>query len=86
MGRLDIIKGRIAESIIAEMFSEMGYKVIRFGYENIMPELANKDNLIKGSKSHPFSITPSSQSASPQIKAKSPAPAPVHSLNQTESV
>ena len=26
----------------------MGYKVVRFGYENIMPELANKNNLIKG--------------------------------------
>ena len=48
MGRLDIIKGRIAESIITEMFSEMGYKVVRFGYENIMPELANKHSLIKG--------------------------------------
>ena len=48
MGRLEIIKGRLAESIIAEMFSEMDYKVVRFGYENIMPELANKNNLIKG--------------------------------------
>ena len=43
-----MIKGRIAEAIIEDMFINMGMKVVRYGYENVIPELANKNNLIKG--------------------------------------
>ena len=43
-----MIKGRIAEAIVEDMFNNMGMKVVRFGYENVIPELANKNNLIKG--------------------------------------
>lgn len=36
------IKGKIAETIFEEMFSEAGdYSIIPFGYEKILPELAN---------------------------------------------
>ena len=48
MAKIDFLRGKIAECIVAEMFSDMGYQVVRFGYENIMPGLANKDNLLKG--------------------------------------
>jgi len=34
-----LIKGRIAETVFEQMFSEVGYKVIPFGYERAMPEL-----------------------------------------------
>jgi hypothetical protein len=38
----DLIKGKIAEIIFAQMFRDAGkYSVIPFGYENIMPELIN---------------------------------------------
>lgn len=38
----DFIKGKIAETIFEEMFLEAGdYTIIPFGYEKILPELAN---------------------------------------------
>lgn len=36
----NVIKGRIAESIVEEMLTEGGYKVFRFGYESVLQHLA----------------------------------------------
>jgi hypothetical protein len=41
-------KGRIAENIVSSMFKEAGFKVIKYGYEYTVPQLANRNNLIKG--------------------------------------
>jgi len=41
-------KGKIAEKIVEGMFKEAGFKVIRYGYEYTVPELADKSNLING--------------------------------------
>ena len=48
MAKIDFLRGKVAECIVAEMFSDIGYQVVRFGYENIMPGFANKDNLLRG--------------------------------------
>ena len=40
--------GKTAEKIVAQMFEEAGYKVINYGYEYTVPELADRNNLIKG--------------------------------------
>lgn len=38
----DLVKGKIAEIVFAQMFRDAGeYSVIPFGYENIMPEFVN---------------------------------------------
>lgn len=47
MSTENILKGRIAESIVEEMLKEAGFKVFRFGYEAVLQHLAN----IKLSKS-----------------------------------
>jgi len=41
-------KGKIAEKIVKDLFIEAGFKVIDYGYEHTVSELANKNNLIKG--------------------------------------
>jgi hypothetical protein len=41
-------KGKKAEAIIADLFKEAGFKVIKYGYEHTVKELADKNNLIKG--------------------------------------
>jgi hypothetical protein len=37
-----IIKGRIAEAIVEDMFVHMGYKVFRYGMENTVPGFAKR--------------------------------------------
>lgn len=39
----NLIKGRIAETIVSEMLMEAGYFVYRFGYEGILQSLIQKD-------------------------------------------
>ena len=41
-----IIKGRIAETIVEEMFRDAGYQVYRFGYESFLQSLVQKGNKI----------------------------------------
>ncbi|MBM3232108.1 hypothetical protein FJZ21_01890 [Candidatus Pacearchaeota archaeon] len=41
-------RGKIAENIVKDLFEEAGFKVVRYGYEHLLPELANKDNLLQG--------------------------------------
>lgn len=47
----NIIKGRIAESIVENLFERLGYDVMRFGIEHTAPEIAGllKTKRIKGS-------------------------------------
>lgn len=40
--------GRTAEKIVEDLFEEAGFEVIPYGYEYLLPKLANKNNLIKG--------------------------------------
>ena len=40
-GSIEMLKGRIAEAIVEEMFKEAGYMVYRFGYEAIIQNLSN---------------------------------------------
>ena len=42
----NLIKGRIAETIVEEMFRDAGYQVYRFGYESFLQSLVQKDNRI----------------------------------------
>lgn len=42
------IKGRIAETIVEEMFISMGYRVFRFGMENTLPGFANRELPMRG--------------------------------------
>ena len=44
----DIIKGRIAESIVKCMFEDLGFEVIPYGYEHTCPTLAKKERVIQG--------------------------------------
>jgi len=39
-----MIKGRVAESIIEQLFLTCGYKVFRFGMENVLPEVMKDIN------------------------------------------
>jgi len=48
MSNENFIKGRIAEKIVKDLFIEAGFKVINYGYEYILPKLADKNNLIGG--------------------------------------
>lgn len=41
----NMIKGRIAETIVSEMFREAGYFVYRFGYEGILQNFTQRDLL-----------------------------------------
>jgi len=41
-------KGKLAENIVKKMFEEAGFKVYKYGYEHLLPELADKNNLLKG--------------------------------------
>lgn len=45
-------KGKIAENIVANLFQEAGFKVFHYGYEYVVPELADKFNVIKGRASN----------------------------------
>ena len=40
--------GRKAEKLVQDMMEELGFKVIPFGYEYLLRDLANKKNLLKG--------------------------------------
>jgi hypothetical protein len=43
-----LLKGRIAETIFEQMFRDVGtFTVLAFGYENILPELAHRQNDIQ---------------------------------------
>lgn len=44
----DIVKGRIAESIVRCMFEDLGFEVIPYGYEHTCPTIAKQGRLIKG--------------------------------------
>lgn len=46
----NLIKGKIAEIVFEEMFSEMGCKVIPFGYERTVPELRRYNKSKQGKK------------------------------------
>jgi hypothetical protein len=46
----NLIKGKIAEIIFEEMFSEIGCKVIPFGYERTVPELRRYNKSKQGKK------------------------------------
>ena len=42
----NLVKGKIAETIFAQMFREVGdYTVIEFGYEKIIPELIQQKDM-----------------------------------------
>lgn len=47
----NIVKGRIAETIVEELFKKSGYKVFRYGYESVLQNLTQsgvrlkKDNI-----------------------------------------
>ena len=41
-------QGRKAEKLIWNMMAELGFIVIPFGYEYILPQFANRNNLLKG--------------------------------------
>lgn len=40
--------GRKAETLVHDMMKEMGFKVVKFGYEYLLPEFANKKKLLNG--------------------------------------
>lgn len=42
----NMIKARIAETIVEEMFREQGYQVYRFGYESVLQNLVQTKNKI----------------------------------------
>lgn len=45
----NMIKARIAETIVEEMFRRSGYQVYRFGYESVLQNLVqNKNRIDKG--------------------------------------
>lgn len=46
----NLIKGKIAEIVFEEMFSEVGCTVIPFGYERTVPELRRYNKSIQGRK------------------------------------
>ena len=46
--RYNMIKGRIAETLIQELFLSLGYNVFRYGMENTIPGIME---LLKGAKS-----------------------------------
>ena len=58
MAQEEIIKGRIAESIVRCMFEDLGFEVIPYGYEHTCPTLAKKDSLVKGDVQHLIRKTP----------------------------
>ena len=40
--------GRKAEELVKDMMEELGFKVVQFGYEYLLPDFANKKKLLKG--------------------------------------
>lgn len=40
--------GRRAEKLVQSMMEELGFTVVQFGYEYLLPEFANKKKLLKG--------------------------------------
>ena len=48
MNTENFANGKIAEKIVRDLFVEAGFKVINYGYEYTVPELADRNNLIKG--------------------------------------
>ena len=44
-----VVKGRIAETLVEEMFKKSGYKVYRFGYEAILQNISQSNVDIKES-------------------------------------
>lgn len=40
--------GRKAERLVREMMEELGFVVVPFGYEYLLPQFANRYNLLKG--------------------------------------
>ena len=46
----NVVKGRIAETLIEEMFKKSGYQVYRFGYEAILQNISQINTDLKGSE------------------------------------
>ncbi|MEK6932718.1 MAG: hypothetical protein AABW56_02890 [Nanoarchaeota archaeon] len=46
----NVVKGRIAETLVEEMFKKSGYKVYRFGYEAILQNISQSNIDIKDSE------------------------------------
>ncbi len=46
----NLVKGRIAEALIEEMFKEAGYQVYRFGYEAILQNISQINTDLKDSE------------------------------------
>ena len=44
----NMLIGRKAESLIKKMMEELGFIVVPFGYEYLIPEFANRKKLLKG--------------------------------------
>jgi len=44
----NMLIGRKAENLIKEMMEELGFIVVPFGYEYLIPEFANRNKLLKG--------------------------------------
>lgn len=40
--------GRKAETLVHDMMEELGFEVVKFGYEYLLPSFANKKKLLKG--------------------------------------
>ena len=40
--------GRKAEKLVQTMMEELGFKVVQFGYEYLLPDFAHKKKLLKG--------------------------------------
>ncbi len=48
MSKRDWAVGKKAEELVHDMMEELDFKVVRFGYEYLLPEFANKKNPLKG--------------------------------------
>lgn len=48
----NVVKGRIAETLIEEMFKNSGYQVYRFGYEAILENIVQLKKKINDSKTY----------------------------------
>jgi len=46
----NVVKGRIAETLVEEMFKKSGYQVYRFGYEAILQNISQINTDIKNSE------------------------------------
>lgn len=47
--RYNVVKGRVAEALVEELFLHVGFEVYRFGMENTVPEIRGKLGVSTGS-------------------------------------